>query len=178
MGACSANCPVENKTDTEDMKKLIFHPAVITLLRVALGLVFIVASIDKIQHPESFAINIANYRLLPYQLINVSAIVLPWLEIVTGSLLVLGLWIRAAGILTCGMLLTFIAAISQALLRDLDISCGCFSTDPADHRMTRWTLYWNIIWLGWGMIIVYYHRFQYTLWDILSKGGRPIRSET
>jgi uncharacterized membrane protein YphA (DoxX/SURF4 family) len=158
------------------LKTVIFHPAVITLLRVALGLVFIVASLDKIQHPESFATNIANYRLLPYRLINVSAIVLPWIEIVTGTLLVLGVWIRAAGIMTCGMLVMFIAAISQALLRDLDISCGCFSTDPADHRMTRWTLYWNLIWLGWGIIIVCYHRFQYTLRDIISKGRFPIRS--
>ena len=76
------------------------------------------------------------------------------------------------------MLVLFILAIIQALLRDLDISCGCFSTDPDDHKMTRWTLYWNIIWLGWGIIIVRYHRFQYTLRDILFKGSRPIRSET
>ena len=59
------------------LEKLIFHPVVVTILRVGLGLVFIVASLDKIQHPESFATNIANYRLLPYQLINVSALSLP-----------------------------------------------------------------------------------------------------
>jgi len=159
-----------------DLNRLIFHPAVITLLRVALGLVFIVASLDKIQNPENFATNIANYRLLPYQLINLSAIVLPWLEIITGTLLVLGVWIRAAATLTCGMLVLFILAISQALLRDLDISCGCFSTDPADHKMTRWTLYWNIIWLGWGIIVVRYSEFQYTLRDILFKGSRPMSS--
>jgi uncharacterized membrane protein YphA (DoxX/SURF4 family) len=158
-----------------DLKRFVFHPVVVTLLRVALGLVFIVASLDKIQHPESFATNIANYRLLPYQLINLSATVLPWLEIITGTLLVAGVWIRAAATLTCGMLLLFIMAISQALLRDLDISCGCFSTDPADHKMTRWTLYWNIIWLGWGMIVVCYQKLQYTLWDIIFKRSRPIR---
>ena len=161
-----------------NLKRFVFHPLVVTLLRIALGLVFIVASLDKIQNPENFATNIANYRLLPYRLINFSAIVLPWLEIVTGILLVVGVWIRAAGILTCGMLVLFIMAISQALVRDLDISCGCFSTDPADYRMTRWTLYWNIIWLGWGIIVVRYHRFQYTLRDIISKGRFPIRSET
>lgn len=158
--------------------RFIFHPAVITLLRVALGAVFIVASLDKIQNPENFATNIANYRLLPYQLINLTAIVLPWLEIITGTLLVLGLWIRSAAILTCGMLVLFIFAISQALVRDLDISCGCFTTNPDDHRMTRWTLYWDIIWLGWGILVVRYHHFQYTLWDMILKGRWPIRSQT
>jgi uncharacterized membrane protein YphA (DoxX/SURF4 family) len=152
-----------------NLKRVVFHPVVVTLLRVALGIVFIVASLDKIQDPESFATNIANYRLLPYRFINVSAIILPWIEIITGSLLVIGLWIRAAGMLTFGMLTLFIFAISQALLRDLDISCGCFSTDPADHKMTRWTLYWNIIWLSWGIVIVRYHTFQCALWDFLLK---------
>ena len=147
--------------------KFIFHPAVVTLLRVVLGLVFIVASLDKIQNPESFATNIANYRLLPYQFINLAAIVLPWIEIITGSLLVMGLWVRATALLTCGMLVLFSIAISQALLRDLDISCGCFATDPAAHKMTRWTLYWDIVWFCWGIIIVVFHRVQYSLWNII-----------
>lgn len=154
------------------LKSTVFHPAVVTILRVALGVVFIVASLDKMGNPESFAENIANYRLLPYRLINISAIVLPWLEVITGSLLVLGVWIRASAVLTCGLLGVFILAISQALLRDLDISCGCFSTDPADHKMTRWTLYWDIIWLSWGIIIAVFHRFQYSFLDIMLKARR------
>lgn len=147
--------------------KYIFHPAVVTLLRVALGLVFVVASLDKIQNPENFATNIANYRVLPYRLINLAAIVLPWLEIITGSLLLMGLWVRATAMLTCSMLLLFSLAIIQALLRDLDISCGCFATDPASHKMSRWTLYWDIVWFCWGIIIVVFHRVQYSLWDVI-----------
>ncbi|NTV35047.1 MAG: DoxX family membrane protein, partial [Deltaproteobacteria bacterium] len=77
------------------LRRILSHPLLIALLRVALGAVFIVASLDKIENPEAFATTIANYRFLPYKFINGMAIVLPWLEIITGTLLVLGIWARA-----------------------------------------------------------------------------------
>ena len=135
---------------------ILGYPPAILCLRVALGVVFIAASIDKIQNPGAFAENIANYRILPYPLIHALAISLPWLEIVTGGLLVLGVWTRANAAIAFGLLLVFVFAISQALLRDLDISCGCFVTSPSAHKMTRWTLYWDLIWLCWA-VLVYLH---------------------
>lgn len=134
------------------------YPPAILCLRVALGVVFIVASIDKIQNPGAFAENIANYRIVPYPLIHALAITLPWLEILTGGLLVLGVWTRANAAIALGLLLVFVAAISQALIRSLDISCGCFVTSPSAHRMTRWTLYWDLIWIGWATLILLYDR--------------------
>ena len=145
------------------LKRVASNPAVVSLLRLALGVVFIAASLDKIQHPESFAQDIANYRLAPYLSIHILAIVLPWMEIFTGTLLVLGLWTRASAALTAGLLLTFIFAISQALLRGLDISCGCFDTNSAAHKMTRWTLYWDVIWLGWAMLVFFFDRGRYSI---------------
>jgi len=125
----------------------------ITCLRIALGAVFIAASLGKIQDPESFASNIANYRLVPFPIIHIVAIVLPWIEIVAGTLLVLGIWIRANAALAAGLLLAFVIAISQALFRNLDISCGCFDTTPSAHKMTRWTLYWDLIWIAWAVLV-------------------------
>jgi uncharacterized membrane protein YphA (DoxX/SURF4 family) len=151
------------------LKNLISHPLFLLLLRVALGLVFIVASLDKIENPGQFARNIANYRLLPYEFTDGVAIVLPWLEITAGSLLVLGVWTRANALLTSSMLLVFIFAVSQALWRHLDISCGCFSTDPLAHKMTRWTLYWDIIWFSWGVIVIAFHSEAYSLRQILRR---------
>jgi uncharacterized membrane protein YphA (DoxX/SURF4 family) len=149
------------------LRNLISHPLFVLLLRVALGLVFVVASLDKIENPGQFAKNIANYRLLPYEFIHGMAIVLPWLEMMTGSLLVLGIWTRANALLTTSMLLVFIFAVSQALWRHLDISCGCFSTDPLADKMTRWTLYWDVIWLSWGVVVVIFHSEAYSLPRIL-----------
>ena len=144
------------------LKSLLSHPLFILCLRIALGLVFILASTDKILKPDNFAKNIANYRVLPYEYINAVAIALPWLEIITGSLLLVGIWIRANALLTSSMLLVFIFAIAQALWLDLDISCGCFNTDPAAHKMTRWTLYWDILWLSWGTILLIFGRDAYS----------------
>ncbi len=134
------------------------HPVLVAILRMALGAVFVVAAVDKIGSPSAFAQAIANYRLLPYQAIHALAIVLPWLELVTGLLLVVGWWTRAAALIADVLLAVFIVAISQAMIRGLDISCGCFDTDPSAHKMTRWTLYWDIIWLGWGVWVVAFDR--------------------
>jgi uncharacterized membrane protein YphA (DoxX/SURF4 family) len=137
------------------LSRRLTHPSFIAFLRIALGLVFVLASLDKIQNPEDFAANIANYRLMPYQMINLVAITLPWLEVMTGSFLVTGIWVRANAWIASTMLAAFSIAILQALIRNLDISCGCFSTNPADHRMTQWTLFWNLIWLSWGISVAF-----------------------
>ncbi len=101
---------------------------VIFLLRLFVGGVFIYASIDKIAHPGQFAHAIENYRILPWFLINIFAIILPWIELVSGVLLIAGVWLNGSAITISALLLIFIIAITAGLLRGLDISCGCFNT--------------------------------------------------
>ena len=149
-------------------RRILSHPLLIALLRVALGAVFIVASLDKIENPEAFATTIANYRFLPYKFINGMAIVLPWLEVITGTFLVLGVWVRANTMIVWGLLLAFSIAISQALARGLDISCGCFTTNPVAERMSVWTLIWDLIWLCWGGLIWLFDRGHYSLFKLLN----------
>jgi len=158
------------------LRHFISHPLLVSLLRVALGAVFIVASLDKIQDPEAFATSIANYRLLPYKLINGIAIVLPWLELVTGTLLVLGVWIRASTMIVWGLLLAFSVAISQALARGLDINCGCFSNNPVGERMSWWTLIWDLIWLSWGIPVWIFDHGHYSLFKFLNTRKGKIAS--
>jgi len=158
------------------LRHIVSHPVLIALLRVALGVVFIVASLDKIQNPEAFATNIANYRLLPYTVINAIAIVLPWVEVITGTLLILGVWIRASTMIVWGLLLAFSVAISQALARGLDISCGCFTTNPVAERMSWWTLIWDLIWLSWGILIWIFDHGHYSLFKFLNMRKGKIAS--
>jgi len=157
--------------------KFVSHPASVALLRVALGAVFILASLDKIGNPEAFATNIANYRLLPYTVINGIAIVLPWLEVVTATFLVLGVWTRASTMIVWGLLLAFSIAISQALVRGLDISCGCFATNPDSERMSLWTLIWDLIWISWGILVWRFDHGHYSLFKFLNtRKGNPTSS--
>jgi putative oxidoreductase len=67
--------------------------------------------------------------MLPDAVINFMALTLPWLEIICGSLIIAGVFVRGSALLIAFMLLVFIIAISFALVRGLDISCGCFSQE-------------------------------------------------
>jgi uncharacterized membrane protein YphA (DoxX/SURF4 family) len=98
-------------------------------IRLILGVVFIYAAIDKIAHPGAFAESIYNYRMLPHWAINIMALVMPWLELFCGVLIITGLFLGGSSFMIGFMLLVFIIAISAALVRGLDISCGCFSVE-------------------------------------------------
>jgi len=98
------------------------------LLRLTVGGLFVVAGALKVLQPATFAADIGNYRLLPHEAINLLAITLPWIEVVAGILLALGVWKRASASVITVMLIVFLVAISQALARGLDVRCGCFGT--------------------------------------------------
>jgi uncharacterized membrane protein YphA (DoxX/SURF4 family) len=78
------------------LKALITHPALGLLLRVYVGGVFIYASMYKINYPGEFAETIASYQLVPYWAVNFMALVMPWAELVSGILMVLGVRTKSA----------------------------------------------------------------------------------
>ena len=59
------------------------YPIFILITRILLGLIFIIASIDKIIDPAGFARDISNYHFVPFGFENIIAIILPWLESVS-----------------------------------------------------------------------------------------------
>ena len=95
-------------------------------VRLGLGCVFIYAALSKVPAFDTFAEEIANYRLLPALLVAPMAVAMPGIELAAGVLLVLGLWVRPAALLLGLLLAVFIVALSQALLRGINLSCGCF----------------------------------------------------
>ena len=122
------------------------HPAFYWLVSIGLGTVFVYASIDKIVHPQDFVRIVYRYRLagptasLGVVPANVLGVVLPWIELVTGVLLVTGLWRREAAALAGGMLVTFLAAVGYVLWQGIDVAhCGCF-TVGGEGRGAGWPL--------------------------------------
>jgi uncharacterized membrane protein YphA (DoxX/SURF4 family) len=111
------------------VEKVVSNRYVVFAARVILGVVFIYASLDKIQHPGEFAQAIYNYRMVPNAFINMMAIALPWLELICGILIIVGVFVRGSAMLIGAMLAVFIIALSSALMRGLDISCGCFTLE-------------------------------------------------
>ncbi len=116
-----------------DLVQLSRQPLLSMIFRFILGAVFIYAGVQKIFVPAEFSQAIQNYMILPVSLTNLVAIFLPWIEICCGSLLLVGIFIRASAILISLLNLVFIIAILSALIRGLDINCGCFGSDtPVD----------------------------------------------
>ena len=128
--------------------KWLRHPLVQWALGAALGAVFIYASWDKIAKPGEFARIVYHYQLigpsqaLGYVPANLLAVTLPWIELLTGALLVVGLWRREAAAVAALMLVSFIVAVSWALANGIDIAnCGCFTVGgSADGRALGWKL--------------------------------------
>ncbi len=99
----------------------------VLFLRWLVAIVFIYAGAVKIINPSSFAEAIDNYRILPYLAVTLTAAALPWIELICGSLLIWGKWLRGSSLILIVLNLVFLIAIGSALARGLDISCGCFS---------------------------------------------------
>ena len=103
-------------------------PVLSLAFRVILGALFLYAGIAKIVDPMGFALSIHNYKLLPESLINVAAILLPWLEVVVGGSLLLGIGTAGGALIATALFSIFAGALTINLIRGLDIACGCFST--------------------------------------------------
>jgi uncharacterized membrane protein YphA (DoxX/SURF4 family) len=117
------------------VKRLLTHPWLTIRVQIALGAIFVIAALPKIADPPSFAHMIYNYRLVPSSLINISALVMPWVELLAGLALILGVWKAAARTVITIMLAVFIIAISINLTRHNAIDCGCFNV--ADRGKTH-----------------------------------------
>lgn len=99
------------------------------LARFLLGLVFLYASIGKILDPKAFAEILIAYQIFDSpQLLKYVAVTLPWVEWFCGIGLILGIFVRSVSALTTLLLFVFLAAMISALLRGLEIHCGCFGS--------------------------------------------------
>ena len=145
---------------------LLKNKWVIFAFRISLGVVFLYASFDKIRDPGSFSSNIQNYQILPYGITNLFAIFLPWVELHVGACLILGVFLNGAALLSMGMMVMFIIALGQALVRGLDIECGCFSQEGSLVGLN--TLLRDIIWLA--MAVFVWRREDKTL-ELFPKSG-------
>jgi uncharacterized membrane protein YphA (DoxX/SURF4 family) len=108
----------------------------VLVLRLVLGGIFIVAGASKIGHGAEFAAQIAGFRILPQPVIAPMALALPFLEVLLGGYLILGLFTRTAGWIAVLLLALFDGAIASAVVRGMTVSCGCFG--PSDKTVTTW----------------------------------------
>jgi putative oxidoreductase len=136
-------------------RERLAHPWLTVRVQIALGAIFVAAAIPKIVDPPSFAHMIYNYRVLPGSLIHISALTMPWVEILAGLALILGVWTRPARWIVGAMLVVFILAISFNLWRDNAIDCGCFDVSAAGKtHEERIRDMWIVILRDLGMLLM------------------------
>jgi len=114
-----------------NLSNALAHPWLTIRVQLALGIFFVAASLPKLVDPPSFAHMIYNYRIVPGALVNLMALTMPWIELLSGLALILGIWKDAARTIIAALLLVFIVAISVNLARNNAIDCGCFDVTAA-----------------------------------------------
>ncbi|MRR53194.1 MAG: DoxX family membrane protein [Deltaproteobacteria bacterium] len=123
------------------------------LLRVGLGLIFVYAGVLKIQDPIAFAGSVAAYKLLPYFFNYLVAATIPWVELTSGLLLIIGYRVQAAAGIIAAMNILFIVLLASTIVRGLDIDCGCFR--QGGEKTSAWiAIMRDIIFLTVALILV------------------------
>jgi len=107
---------------------MVRNKYILFTFRLLAGGVFIWAGLLKIFDPLGFAQNIANYRVFPQGISFFLALFLPWLEVICGIFLVVGIFRGASSLLLSGLLSVFLVLIILTILRGIDIDCGCFGS--------------------------------------------------
>ena len=148
--SCAEPVPQRRAPKSDSSKRLqtryifLYHAA-----RIILGAIFLYASFDKILHPQTFAEAIYNYQILPDSMINLTALVLPWLEALLGACLLAGVWMPGASVISTGLLGVFIGALIFNEVRGIDIHCGCFSTESTGEPTGMlWTALRDMLFLA------------------------------
>jgi putative oxidoreductase len=99
-----------------------------TALRWLLGLLFLWAAVSKLANPPDFLGSIYAYQLpLPRSWLQITAVVLPWVELLSGLMLLLNVWAETSLLMACVLIFLFLVSTGQAWARGIDISCGCFN---------------------------------------------------
>ena len=118
------------------------------LCRIILAAVFLAACLPKIAHPHEFALAVYRYQMLPYSLVNLMAILLPWLELIAAIALLVPRLSDGASVIIGTLLLVFTTAIAINLFRGINMACGCFSVDSDAETIGWWNVARNLALLG------------------------------
>lgn len=94
--------------------------------RLVLGGVLLVAGGLKLGNPRGAARAVQGYDVMPFEVAKYLGYALPWVEVIIGLLLVLGLFTRINALLGTLLMVAFVIGIAQAWARGLTIDCGCF----------------------------------------------------
>ena len=115
--------------------KFLYNQYAHLIVRFLIGALFVYSSVPHVFNAMGLASSIYNYRLFPAPIIGLSAAIIPWVSLLAGLSLILGVKIRAASFIVSALLVIFMSLAVISVIRGIDIDCGCFS---GIARRTNW----------------------------------------
>jgi uncharacterized membrane protein YphA (DoxX/SURF4 family) len=146
------------------IKRILKSEYLAFVLRLLIGYYFIYASMSKIPYPAQFAELLGEYRILPYWSIDLLAVVIPWVELISGLFLIMGLRTRAAASVIILLFIGFNVFIGANVVIGSPINCGCY--DTVGEPVSWWKISKNTFWLLLTVQVFFFDRLF-----LLRKGG-------
>ena len=130
-------------------------------LRLFVGVTFLIAGVAKLpMHPEWVEAWTAG-RLLPTSLTTFYISALPWIEIVIGSCLILGLFTRLFSLVSIPIIASFIVANVMAFSWDTGGGCCFGQVIEITHK---WALVIDALLLV-GVVLIFFQRRRFAALD-------------
>jgi uncharacterized membrane protein YphA (DoxX/SURF4 family) len=108
-------------------QKISDNSFIILFARIIVGMMFIIVGVAKIANAAEFAEEIRNYQIMPEFILNLAAISVAWIELISGIFLLFGVKTKANSLIILAMLFVFTTAVFIAMMKGLNINCGCYS---------------------------------------------------
>jgi len=142
------------------IRKLLLSPKLDLIVRLVIGSVFIYAGFIKLIDPKAFAKVISQYDIVPDILLPVVAIVLPAAEFLAGLGLVMN--IRGSLMVIFNLLIVFIMVLGYGIFNDMNIDCGCFSTEDINaYNSLKQALFRDLFMILATCYLYVYKRIKY-----------------
>ncbi len=104
----------------------------VLFVRLGLGSIFLWSSLPKLRQPYDLLSNVYGYELVGPNLGMLTAMALPWLELFLGVCLLGGIFLSGALLTSIALAAVFTFVQASALVRGIDIECGCFMSAGED----------------------------------------------
>ena len=138
--------------------------------RLVVGGVWIYAGALKLPDPDASVAAVRAYELLPGESAVTVGHLLPILEVVVGAMLVLGVLVRGAAVVSGLLFVAFVVGIVSVWSRGIEIDCGCFGGggyDPDATSKYPWEIARDVALLALSVYLVWLRRSRLALDSLL-----------
>jgi uncharacterized membrane protein YphA (DoxX/SURF4 family) len=150
------------KNTLNTIKKMLLSPKLDLIIRLVIGSVFVYAGFIKLIDPKAFAKVISQYDIVPDILLPAVAIGLPAAEFLAGLGLVLN--VRGSLAVIFNLLIVFIMVLGYGIFNNMDIDCGCFSTEEINSRNSlKQALFRDLFMILAACYLYVYKRIKYEI---------------